>query len=210
MQNELLNNAVLNYIDWWKAVCQTHGIQTIYKDGVWCSVEDVPSYYPEMIAANEESDLPFLEPHVLTIVDSFAKFDIPGFSKLFEAQWMTSTSVVPYSGEWRLLREKEGIERWLLESGLGGIILPTILDDAHAILFYKDGYGGFSAYESQGVIGISNVFGVEGIYQEIPSLLANFFPEVPVVSYEAGDRLEEAILKGWTTLGPLNIWSRNR
>lgn len=208
MQVDLRSKAILNYIAWWKAVCKTHQIQTQYHQGIWQASSDVPSYYPELISANEHIEFPPLAPHILTIVDSYAKFQIPGFTKLFEAQWMTSSSVVPYSGEWLWIRDPGHFPQWIIASGLEGIILPTILDDDHVVIFYKENYGGFSAYESEGVIGVYNIFGDEHLYQDIPAVLANFFPEHPVISYEAGEQLEKAKHVGWTTLGAMNIWTR--
>lgn len=208
MPEKLLRKAVLNQIAWWKAVCATHDITTACMDNVWIADQYVPSYYPEMITETREATVEKIPDRVSTIMDSYATLQIPGFTKLFKAQWMTSSSVVPYCSEWKWVRNEEAFQNWLVAANLEGMLQPSIIDNPHVLVFHKEGYGGFSAYQSHGIIGIFNVFGVDHVFQDIPAVLANFFPKQPIVGYEADERLAAAMRGGWSAIGPLTIWTR--
>lgn len=210
MERDLLMNAIINYSDWCEAISKTHRIPTQKDDMIWFANTSMPSYFPDIISLVKEATLPDSIATANTIFDSFNQFSVPDFSTIFHAQWITSSSVVPYSGDWRWIHDEEGLENWSQKAALQSIVLPTILEDQHALFFYKDDFGGFAAYHSHDVMGITAVFGDKLVRQEIPAVLANFFPDFPVVGFDAGEGLNNALHSGWTALGPLNVWTRNR
>lgn len=210
MDRELVENAVLNYVGWCETISKIHQIGTKKNAMIWYTDASMPSFNPEIISLKSDAIVPEIPATTNTIFDSFAQFQVPNFSAIVQAQWITSTSVVPYSGEWRWIHDEEGLTQWIEKASLQNIILPTIIEDSKALFFYKDDYGGFAAYQSSDVIGITAIFGDDGVRQDIPAVLANFFPDIPIVGYDAGAGLENALSSGWTGIGPLKLWTRNR
>lgn len=65
-----------------------------------------------------------------------------------------------------------------------------------------------------GLVGLSNVFAVDGadtaaVRSAALAAAADAFPGLPVVGYEHGDDLAAALAGGFSALGPLRIWLRN-
>jgi hypothetical protein len=49
---------------------------------------------------------------------------------------------------------------------------------------------------------VSNVFG-RGVWADIPAAVAAAYPALPLVGYEQGDALDDALAAGFTAIGPL-------
>ena len=72
--------------------------------------------------------------------------------------------------------------------------------------------GGATAYTSDGVTGILNVFksGIADrqLWAGAVRALAELRPGLPIVGYEHGEDLAAARQAGFRALGPLQIWAR--
>lgn len=69
---------------------------------------------------------------------------------------------------------------------------------------------GAIASRSDEVVGISNVFALDGGTETAWPLVLDaahqLFPTLPVVGYEHGDDLVAAVRHGFEPIGPLRIW----
>ena len=65
---------------------------------------------------------------------------------------------------------------------------------------------------SRTVVGLSNVFPNPGALAEgwtgLLATVVQLFPGLPIVGYESGDSLDAARDYGFTSLGPLRIWTK--
>ena len=64
---------------------------------------------------------------------------------------------------------------------------------------------GVIANLSDDCVGLSNCFGL-GARAAATALCAGFGQGKPVVGYERGDDLTEALAQGWIATGPLAVW----
>jgi len=68
---------------------------------------------------------------------------------------------------------------------------------------------GAIAFDSAGVVGISNLFGPTGFLTDVWSDVAHLVrdtTDVPVVGYESGTPLEAAQAVGFRGVGQLTVW----
>lgn len=69
---------------------------------------------------------------------------------------------------------------------------------------------GAVASRSDHVVGISNVFALDGgpdrAWPVVLGAVHRLFPTLPVVGYEQGDDLAVAIRHGFEPVGPLRVW----
>ena len=95
------------------------------------------------------------------------------------------------------------------------VYLPELLEDRGvAILAARRNnqiVAGAIGNRSDGVIGWSNMFVKEvrdfrGCAAGSLRMLAEVFPDLPVVGYEGGDALRGALLSGFEAMGPLRVW----
>lgn len=71
---------------------------------------------------------------------------------------------------------------------------------------------GAVAHRTGDVVGVSNLFARDGAsagsaWAGVLTAVAARRPDLPVVGYESGDDLDAALRAGFTTLGPLRVWS---
>ena len=64
------------------------------------------------------------------------------------------------------------------------------------------------ANTSSDCVGMSNVFGADAMVAAV-ELSARFGAGLPVVGYERGDELQEAIGAGFESVGLLSVWTRS-
>jgi len=221
-----LNKAVLNNIAWCEVVCHTHGIDCVWRQNLWGMHTEAPPFYPEVITVNKEASLEdvkhFIENgNVRSIKDSYAHLDFSpfGFKKIFDAEWICyppDSSIEDPQTNWRAIKYVQDLAKWMSQSGLVGVIKPSLLEYENVRIFSIEGDGWISGFVTNfdaGVVGVSNVFSVgkydERLWREIPRIISNKYPGMVIVGYEHGDDLHLANNSGWESLGPLRVWIRS-
>lgn len=64
------------------------------------------------------------------------------------------------------------------------------------------------AHRGDGVVGLSNFSGSDDAWPGAVAAVAGAFPGLPVVGYEHGEALGNAMAHGAEPLGPLRVWVR--
>jgi hypothetical protein len=228
--------AARNNASWCDALCRSHGQPGEFLPGLWLNRYPAPRYYPNVVTLISHGAASHLErvrelrhaglPRGWAVKDSFHALDLGrlGFRVLFEAEWIWRPADAPRSAadlagvRWaRIQSEPELADweaAWCSAPGEERLFLPSLLADG-AITFlaaYREGQiiAGAIAHQSDGVIGLSNVFGPEGYGPRIwaGSVAASHeaFPGRPLAGYETGHDLAAAQSAGFITIGPLRVW----
>ena len=223
-----IRTAARNNAEWCDLVCRTHGISGRFGREAWASSERTPTFYPDAVTLVRTCSVDRLLACVdrsagCSIKDSFGVLDLAthGFQALFTAVWIWQeppdddtaapagwTAIVD-AGElakWERAWPGEAREAMLFRDGL--------LEDARigVLARYDDDaiVGGAIANRSGRVIGLSNVFDVEGdtesAWRGAATAARSLFAPMPVVGYDAGEPLAAAKRAGFTPIGDLVVW----
>ncbi|MGC1192837.1 MAG: hypothetical protein WA861_19810, partial [Candidatus Binatus sp.] len=164
------------------------------------------------------------------VKDSFCALDLVsrGFQVLFAAEWIYLSvsrmkDIAPRSSaRWEIVRSDRALAEWesAWRSAAGDtskerIFLPALLEneDIAVVAGYRDDHivAGAIANRSNGVVGWSNFFApaAEILDAAAASLatLSGVFNGLPIVGYERGDDLRNALALGFESLGPLRVWT---
>ena len=156
------------------------------------------------------------------VKDSFKTLDIArrGFDVLFEANWIRLQPTQPDSTVVGFPRSGALVSGLSWERAKpGGESFPAALfSDENFAMFSGSRNGaivaGGTLYNSDGVVGISNVTAdvdeAPAVWRDLAILAASTFPDLPLVGYESGDELKAAHKAGFETGDPLRIWVRSR
>jgi hypothetical protein len=222
--------AALNNAEWCAAIWRSHGLAVEQAHGLWFCRGTAPQYYPNVVtvdrAADSGAQASFIAELAGTtragvfVKDSFERLDLApmGFQTLFEARWLWLEPPAPSANRsrlrWDRIGEEAQLSRW--ERAWRGadpnperIFRADLLaDDRVSILAGVDAtgeiIGGGVGFRAAGAEGITNLFGPRLAF--IDALRAAG-AAVPIVCYEQGDDLAEAIQAGFEPLGGLRIWS---
>ena len=221
--------AALNNAEWCDAFCRSHGVVGRFDETAWSSAERTPPYYPDAVTLAPGCSVESLVSRVdasdgCSIKDSFTDLALSayGFEVLFTAEWLCQDRGRPGDGStgWSVVVDPADVERW--EAAWGEPPIPPpffrgeLLGDAQIrMLVRSDGRrvrAGAMANRSRSVIGLSNVFDVEGDIESAWSGAASAaraeWGGMPVVGYEDGESLAAAHRAGFETIGVLAIWIR--
>ncbi|MDA8366692.1 MAG: hypothetical protein M0Z62_06980 [Actinomycetota bacterium] len=212
------------------AVCRAHGITGRLDDDAWTSSERTPPLYPDAVTLAPAVDADSLLARVdatagCSIKDSFSMLplDAHGFGILFEADWIVlpPDRVPPARSTgrdlaWRAVSDAAELGAWedgWRGDGPVGTFPATVLDGDLEFLAGYDGdaiTAGVIANQTDGVVGVSNIFTKSGSIPEIwPGCLhaiARRFPNLPIVGYESGASLRAALRHGFAPVGRLRVW----
>ncbi|MFE9574385.1 hypothetical protein ACFYMW_38715 [Streptomyces sp. NPDC006692] len=226
----LVRTAAHNNAEWCAAMSRSHGLAGEFGAQAWTAPSRTPLYYPDAVTLVPNADRTALAAGIDTtapgasIKDSFADLDLTevGFQMLFEAQWIHRPASTPAPASdlvWDVVGDPDTLRVWALAwddgNGNADLFRPELLDDPDTWVLAgqsTDGrvIAGAVASRSDHVVGISNVFALDGGPDAAwPVLLAAvnwLFPTLPVVGYEQGDDLAAAIRHGFEPVGPLRIW----
>ncbi|WP_254393760.1 hypothetical protein [Streptomyces buecherae] len=209
---------------------RSHGLAGEFGADAWTAPARTPLYYPDAVTLAPGADRAALVSRVdtaapgATVKDSFADLDLAeaGFHVLFDAQWLHR----PASGaarapglSWDVVRDPAALRAWALAwdggDGNADLFRPALLDDpATFVLAGRSADGrvlaGAVASRSDQVVGVSNVFGLDGgpdvAWPGALDTVHELFPTLPVVGYEQGEDLTVAVRHGFEPVGPLRIW----
>ncbi|MBA7489876.1 hypothetical protein ES702_00410 [subsurface metagenome] len=167
------------------------------------------------------------------IKDSFATLDLEtlGFKVLFEARWLwldpnRSLYNSASSIKWSRVRDEPDLERWehkwrtyqdtdiprMFPSRLINLEDVSIIAGRDDLSENSPIIAGFITCRSEGVIGISNLFGPSGREDEIRAGATKFVRDTeadsPIVDYEGvgSEELAAAERVGYEAVGPLRVW----
>lgn len=213
---------------------RSHGLAGEFGAQAWAAPSRTPLYYPDAVTLVPGADRTALAARIDTtapgasVKDSFADLDLTavGFQVLFEAQWIHRPASPPASSSdlaWDVTGDPDTLRAWALAwdngDGNADLFQPELLNDP--VTFVLAGHSadgrvvaGAVASRSDHVVGISNVFALDGgpdtAWPVVLDAANRLFPTLPVVGYEQGDDLAAAIHHGFEPVGPLRIWQHGQ
>ncbi|WP_282940943.1 hypothetical protein [Paenibacillus sp. RC67] len=219
--------AVLNNIIWCGIVCDTHEIAQTSKGHVWGLLSKAPIFYPDIITLNRNVTIEDVKDFIGTreitsIKDSYANLDMSsfGFKILLEAEWIYHapvTDVELIHTSWRVITTEKDLLQWTFANGTENVIKSNLLQQKNVKMFIREHNGeisGFIANLGANAVGISNVFSadnaIESLWIDITKIVSTEFPGLPMVGYEQSYDLTAALLSGWTSVGPLRVWIKEK
>nr|WP_189295887.1 hypothetical protein [Streptomyces cinerochromogenes] len=232
MKQSLIRAAARNNAEWCASMNRSHGLTGEFGEQAWAVPSRPPLYYPDAVTLVPGADAAALVDRIDTaaagacVKDSFADLDLTGagFEVLFDAQWIHRPAGAPPTSPglaWDVVRDRDTLRAWALAwddgDGNADLFRPELLDDPATSVFVgrsPDGRvaAGAVASRSDDVVGISNVFAVEGgadrAWPGVLDAAHRLFPALPVVGYEHGADLEAAVRHGFEAVGPLRVWLR--
>ena len=228
---ELLVQATArNNAEWCATMSRSHGLAGEFGAQAWAAPARTPLYYPDAVTLVPSADQAELVARIDTaaagasVKDSFADLDLveAGFRVLFEAQWIHRPASAPTTSSdlaWTVVGTPDTLRAWALAwdngDGNADLFRPALLDDpATFVLAGQSADGrlvaGAVASRSDQVVGISNVFALDGgpdaAWPVVLEATNELFPTLPVVGYARGDDLATAVRHGFEPVGPLRVW----
>ncbi|WP_435858469.1 hypothetical protein [Streptomyces milbemycinicus] len=229
----IVRAAARNNADWCAAMIRSHGMMGEFGPQAWAAPARTPLYYPDAVTLVPGADPTALAGRIDTttpgasVKDSFADLDLTeaGFRVLFEAQWIHRPASAPAIASdlaWDVAGDPETLRAWALAwddgDGNADLIRPELLADSATFVLAgrspdRRVVAGAVASRSDQVVGISNVFALDGgpdtAWPVVLDAVHSLFPTIPVVGYEHGDDLAAAVRHGFEPIGPLRIWLRD-
>jgi len=228
----LIQAAARNNAEWCAAMSRSHGLAGEFRAQAWAAPARTPLYYPDAVTLVPGADPAVLAARIDTtapgasVKDSFADLDLKeaGFQVLFEAQWIHRPASAPTPAPapdlaWDVAGDPDTLRAWALAwddgDGNADLFRPELLDDPATFVLAgqsPDGrvIAGAVASRSDQVLGISNVFALDGgpaaAWPIVLDAAHWLFPTLPVVGYEHGEALAVAVQHGFEPVGPLRIW----
>lgn len=170
--------------------------------------------------------------YAIAVKDSFAVLDLTsfGFNQLFQAQWIfrqaptTALSRQRTSDpQWKRIVSEEELLRWeeawsQTALPVNRLFFPKLLHNADICImaaYKKDQIiAGAIANRTTGVVGLSNIFTPkrepEWYWEGLLNMIAVYYPTLPIVGYEQDESLQTALHIGFTPLGPLRVWIKEK
>jgi hypothetical protein len=230
-QDELVVRAAArNNARWCATMGRAHGVSGELGERAWTAPVRTPVFYPDAVTLVPGVDPTEVLARIDTatpgasVKDSFADLELAehGFDVLFEAQWIHRPPGAPAIASdlvWTVVDTPDQLRAWALawDDGRGDADLfrPALLDDPSTlVLALRSAAGrlvaGAIACRSEEVVGISNLFALEGdpdaAWAGVLEAVAALFPALPVVDYAYGDDLAAAVRHGFEPVGPLRVW----
>ncbi|MCT9089809.1 hypothetical protein N4G70_13150 [Streptomyces sp. ASQP_92] len=231
MINRLMIQAgARNNAEWCAPMSRSHGVTGEFGSQAWTVPTRPPLYYPDAVTLVPGADTGALVDRIDTAVagagikDSFADLDLSGagFEVLFHAQWIhrpAGPAATSSDLAWDVVDDLDSLRAWALAwddgDGNADLFRAELLEDPGTSLlvgYSADGQvaAGAVASRSESVVGISNVFAVEGgadrAWPVLLDAVHRLFPALPVVGYEHGADLDAAVRHGFEAIGPLRVW----
>jgi hypothetical protein len=163
-----------------------------------------------------------------SVKDSFACLDLSpaGFRVLLDAKWLHRPARPPPETEavgprWMQIRHADALSGWERswsgsDNPIGLFPAALLRERAVAVLGAYSGdrvVGGAIANRSVSVVGLSNLFTMDGeldnAWRACLVALIEHFPDLPVVAYEHGASLAAALRNGFEVTGALRVWVKD-
>jgi hypothetical protein len=222
-----LTLAVREHAAWCDLVCRLHRFTPEGDGRGWWSARRTPDLVPDAVTL--VPDLSVLD--VLgritdspgaSVEDSFATLDLTdqGWSVRFDATWVArppGTGVdVEVASSFATVRERFPFVAWCRAWGGPEGARPTGLRRAPGVtVLGREGVAGFAdgaivprtEIGGTAVAGLWNAFGA---WADIADAASHRHPEAWIVGYERGASLDAALAAGFSAIGPLRVWTRDR
>jgi len=223
--------AARNNSQWCDAVCRSHGLPGSFAPDAWTNPRRTPPYYPDAVtlqpAAGPETILARVDTTSgCTIKDSFSCLDLSGlgFHVLFDAEWIyrparPSRATATVRSGWVRVATSASLalweKAWAANDAAPGLFRPELLADESIVILGRMVadciVAGAIANLAEDVVGVSNVFTTtspEGdSWTSCVEAIAERFPGRPIVGYESGATLVAAQRCGFSSVGPVRVWS---
>lgn len=217
--------AAQNNADWYAMMWDIRALQYIRNADGFRAIDPPPPYHGWVTclpgAPIEALIAPVLDRPGFSVKDGAGMHDLAGFglTKFFEASWLLHPGAdVADTDGWEQITAPEALINW--EQAWGDTspsdqrqFPDAILKRADVRIWgRRDGHGfdaGVIANLSDDCVGLSNAFG-GGARLAATALCASFGQGRPVVGYERGEDLAEAVATGWQVTGPLTVWGKPR
>jgi hypothetical protein len=222
-----VQEAALNNAEWCHVFCRSHGIVGCFDDAAWSSAERTPAFYPDAVTLVPGCSAETLISQVdatpgCSIKDSFADLDLSayGFEALFTAEWLCQEQVRgrALSKGWSTVVAADELERWEAVWGEPPAPRPffrsELLADERVKILARSNEGRFRAGAvancSPGVIGLTNLFDVDGdlesVWSDSASAARAVWGRMPVVGYDTGKSLDAAHRAEFEPIGSIVVW----
>lgn len=224
---DVLHASVENNAMWCHAVCASDGILGHFGRSLWSSPTRTPPLYPDAITltprvSNAQAVAAIDTRPGCSVKDSFADLDLTayGLNPLFDASWISlQSAVLPPAparfAHWSIITSAADLDRWITAWGDPAPyrFAPSLLADARVSFLAgeRDGefIAGAIAFDSAGVVGISNFFGpgpsLSKTWSDVAHLVRSTTAD-PIVGYESGPPLQAAWAVGFRCVGQLTVW----
>jgi hypothetical protein len=219
------HDAARNNADWCEAVCRAHGHPGVFGRRAWTSPRRTPPLYPDAVTLAASASVADVLDGVdagpgCSVKDSFARLDLAGegFRPIVEATWIERSPDRPPpsrpADRWSDVRTDDQLGDWVAAwaDGPDDPFRPALLADpaVRILAARRDGrvVAGAVVNRSAAVLGVSNVFAVDGDLDRVWAGLLAALPGERLVGYERGPALDAALRHGWTAVGPLRVWLR--
>ncbi len=217
--SNLLDHAVANNVAWCARVCRTHDVLSQVGEGWWVTLGPAPAHYPDAISLASDSVAATL-PRMISerpwaaVKDSYGAVDLVGFTPTIQGSWVGGEPPPDTEPAWLVVRTADQFEAWCGAHGDALSIRTNLLADLDvrvlAAIVEDRPVAGAIAYRTGEVVGVSNVFtGAGHGWASLLGAVAGCFPDLPVVGWEVGDALDQAVAAGLDLLGPMRVLSRS-
>ena len=228
--NPLLTAAVANNADWCDAVCRGQGLRTKRSSAAWSCSTRTPNFYPDAVSLGHSTTPAAVLDGVDTsagcsIKDSFAGIDLQphGFRVLFDARWIArppASRPRPGHDDWTRVRSAGALGEWeaawRCQDGPIGLFEPLLSDETVSFLVARRAgrvVAGAIAHVSSGVVGLGNVFTLDGdpsgTWAGCIAAIDRLHPESTIVGYAPVAVLAQAADQGFDPIGALRVWLRD-
>lgn len=219
--------AAQNNADWYAMMFDIRGLRYERTAEVFRALDPPPPFHSTMTVVEPDLSAETValiereaqEPS-FGIKDSFCRLDLPALrlKALFDASWIwiDRPSEVDTS-RWIRIDTPELLVAWESAWRGGGSpreerqFPPPILERDDVVIFGRTSSDGFDAgvivNQSEHSVGISNLFGAE-VFEAAASLASTVDAAHPIVGYERGDALRDAVAAGFENVGPLRVCTR--
>jgi len=215
-----------NNADLYRLICSAHDVASSVSDGLLVIEGTPPRYYSRAVTLKPDSYGSLAVRGILEFKDSFNDVDGARLSAipLFTANWIwrdPSSSSEAVDPAWRPVSTEAELTEWEAAWAAGDegwsaqpTQFPASLLRSSAARFlakYFQGkiVAGALLNRSSQVVGVSNVFSSESDpspWSDIVRMAQDFAPGFPLVGYERGCDLDQALSAGFEIVGPLTIW----
>ncbi|MBQ1014496.1 hypothetical protein KBX53_26855 [Micromonospora sp. M51] len=211
--------AARNNAEWCDIVCGSHGLPGRTDADAWSVPRRSPQWYPDAVTLRPGVDAEALLARLdagpgATVKDSFADLDLSGygFRVLFDAQWIQrQPAAPPADAPLDRVSTPDDLASWAEAHGGGALFRPALLADPRVLVLARhDDRGeltGGAVLSGDGPYGVSNLFTRTGTAHDVWRAVCATVPDAPLVGYETTQDLSPALRAGFTTTGPLRVWS---
>ncbi|MFD6683633.1 hypothetical protein [Micromonospora parva] len=219
MREDVRVAAARNNAEWCDIVCGSHGLPGRTDADAWSVPRRSPQWYPDAVTLRPGVDAEALLARLdagpgASVKDSFADLDLSGygFRVLFDAQWIQrQPAPPPADAPLDRVSTPDDLASWAAAHGGGTLFRPALLADPRVLVLARhDDRGvltGGAVLSGDGPYGVSNLFARTGTAHDVWRAVCATVPDAPLVGYETTEDLSPALRAGFTTTGPLRVWS---